>query len=80
MWDRKKKAANKRDKQIKTQRHGRQYVWWSPEGKEAGGRWEKVKGVKYTVTEGNLTLGGTLETYILLSTNVTAINLTKFKK
>ena len=31
-------------------------IWWLPEGN--GGEGEVVKGVKYVVTEGDLTLGG----------------------
>lgn len=58
------------------------------------GGWTRVKGVKYMVTERDLTSGGehtmqytgdvvyncTLETYITLSTKVTPINLKKKKR
>ena len=33
-------------------------VWWLPEGKESGRRLKGVKGVKYMMMEGDLTLGG----------------------
>ena len=65
--------------------------WWGEGNVE---RQKRVKEVKYTVTEGDLTLGGEhtmqytddgssnyiLEPYIILLTNITPVNLIKILK
>ena len=55
IWDKKQKATNKQMNKnvLQTQTT----VWWLSEGKGVG-EVEESKGVKYIVTEGDLTLDG----------------------
>lgn len=58
MWDIKLKTTRKQDKQIKACRHRQQCNGYQRVKGQRGSLKKKVKGGKYMVVEGELTLGG----------------------